>query len=96
MNFKLQALGSSTSWHWTSPLAQGGCLDSKSIYPRSSQQSTQKFFLWFFVIIMFINGQRPHKQAKYPQTRYIAQYGPNGQSENCININNQNGMNNGI
>ena len=44
---------------------------------------------------MYINGQRPHKQAKYTQTKYITQYGPNGQSENCININNHNDMNNG-
>ena len=94
MNLKLQALGSSTSWHWLSPLAQEGCLDSKSICPRSSQQSTQKFFR-VFVVIMYINGQRPHKQAKYTQTRYITQYGPSGQSENDLNINNQNGMNNG-
>ena len=48
-----------------------------------------------FMIIMYINGQRPHKQTKYTQTKYITQYGPNGQSENCININNQNDMNNG-
>ena len=47
-----------------------------------------KVFLGFFVVIMYINGQRPHKQAKYTQTRYITQYGPNGQSENCINIKN--------
>ena len=43
---------------------------------------------------MYINGQRPHKQAKYTQTKYITQYGPNGQSENCININKYNDMNN--
>jgi len=87
MNSNLQVLGSSTNWHWPSPLAKECCLSSKSICPRSSQQSTQKFFR-VFVIIMYINGQRPHKQAKYTQTKYITQYGPNGQSENCININN--------
>ena len=94
MNFKLQALGFIESWHWPCPLAQECCLSSKSICPRSSQQSTQKFFR-VFVIIMYINGQRPHKQAKYTQTKYITQYGPSGQSENGININNQSGMNNG-
>ena len=36
---------------------------------------------------MYINGQRPHKQTKYTKTKYITQYGPTGQSENCININ---------
>ena len=68
-------------------ISKGGCLDSKSICPRSSQQSTQKFFS-VFMIIMYINGQRPHKQAKYTQTKHITQYGPNGQNKNCINKNN--------
>ena len=48
-----------------------------------------------FMIIMYINSQRPHKQTNYIQTKYITQYGPSGQSENCININNQKDMNNG-
>ena len=53
-----------TNWHWPSPLAKEGCLNSKSNCSRSSQQSTQKFFR-VFVIIMYINGQRPHTQTKY-------------------------------
>ena len=44
---------------------------------------------------MYINGQRPHKQTQHTQTKYITKYGPSGQSENDININNLNGMNNG-
>ena len=44
---------------------------------------------------MYINGQRPHKQEKYTHTKYVTQYGPNGQSENCININKYDDMNNG-
>ena len=64
-------------------ISKGGCLDSKSICPRSSQESTQKFFR-VFVIIMYIDGQRPHKQTKYTHTRYIIQYGPSGQSEKAL------------
>ncbi|KAI5434273.1 hypothetical protein KIW84_021222 [Lathyrus oleraceus] len=62
MNFKLQVLGSSTNWHWPSPLAKEGYLTSKSNWAKSNQQSTQKSFR-VFIIIMYINGQRPHKQT---------------------------------
>ena len=50
--------------------------------------SPHKIFFRVFVLIMYINGPRPHKQTKYTQARYITQYGPNGQRENDININN--------
>ena len=88
MNFKLQALGSSTSWHWPIPLAKGGCLDSKSICPRSSQQSTQKFFLGFLLLLCTLMVKDQTSKQSNTKTKYITQYGPNGQSENCININN--------
>ena len=63
MNSNLQVLGLSTNWHWPSPLAKECCLSSKSNWARSNQQSTQKSFR-VFVIIMCINGQRPIKQTK--------------------------------
>jgi hypothetical protein len=40
-----------------------------------------------FVLIMYINGERPHKQTQYTQAKYIRKYGQNGQGENEININ---------
>ena len=66
MKFQIASTQFHKSWHWPSPLAQECCLNSKSICPRSSQQSTQEFFR-IFVVIMYINGQRPHKQTKYTQ-----------------------------
>ena len=58
-----------------------------SPFVQDQANSPLKSFLGFFVIIMYINGQWPHKQAKYTPTKYITQYGANGQSENCVNIN---------
>ena len=83
MNSNLQVLGLSINWHWPHPLAKECCLNSKSNWGDQNNNPLKLSFR-VFVIIMCINGQRPHKQAN----KIISQYGPSGQSENYININN--------
>jgi len=87
MNSNLQALGSSKNWHWPGPLAKDYCLNSKSNWGKI-KPTVHSLSFRAFVVIMYINGHRPHKQVKCTQTRYITQYGPSGQSENYINKNN--------
>ena len=59
-----------------------------SLIAQDQTNSPHNSFFRDFVLIMHINGQRPHKQTRYTQTRYITQNGPSGQSENGINIHN--------
>ena len=78
--FQIASTWFSTSWHWPSPLAQEGCLDSKSIV-QDQANSPLKSFLGFLLLLCTLMV-KDHTNKQSTQTKYITQYGPNGQSEN--------------